>query len=193
MTKDFALCPKIPARTKCRDQCENLDYNCNGLYKCCPHACGTKCVGPIFKKENLDAFPAVPEILKASSYKDRLIKLKWRMDNLTSEEARFKIYVITEMRAQRGAKFQPKLMGKWHTKDHNYTITMDNRTIESFYHVKCCRWYQFRMYSVNANGSGGYSNVMTVYKPPHPPQPPINVTEGKFSYKTYIFKSCDLK
>lgn len=144
----------------CIDTCSNWDYNCPEAEKCCPTACGSVCQRPS-DVDRIKVLPPMPKYLSLMESQSRKVELCW---NLLSNKNKTVFFVI-EGRSHPGSVFAPHKLNDWSIfegqprYDHVYWDRQREiaRRCCFIHKVKPGRWYQFRVASLNENGTRGFS------------------------------------
>ncbi|XP_065170548.1 anosmin-1 [Atheta coriaria] len=159
-----------PFYLPCLKECRK-DSDCSGIQKCCKHHCGSTCQ-PAQSLQNVSGLLAIPSDIHIKQRKKKSLYIKWKPSSLFNNQA---IFYILEQRQQHG-QFDTDLLNlaEWST----YLRTGKSSVLLRNF-VRPGRWYQFRVASVNENGTQGFSQPITYNAQiePRPPKAP-NVTVG---------------
>ncbi|XP_058461155.1 anosmin-1 isoform X2 [Malaya genurostris] len=187
--KKYGDCPKDPLNkleSICLiNTCQNTDYHCPGVEKCCSHSCGMSCQSPV-GLEKVRGLPPVPfhVTLREAGRSFRIAEIQWEIP--LEEELSSAIYFVVESRHHIGISFaERKMENDWqyHTPTIIYEVGRPGslKRYVGEMKLKPGRWYQVRVAAVNELGSKGYSVVSKEFqlsKRPNAPQPPKNLTLG---------------
>ncbi|XP_058813046.1 anosmin-1 isoform X3 [Topomyia yanbarensis] len=184
--KKYGDCPKNPLNKLeaiCFNTCQNTDYHCPGVEKCCSHSCGMSCQSPV-GLEKVRGLPPVPfhVTLREAGRSFRMAEIQWEIP--LEEELSSAIYFVVESRHHIGISFaERKMENDWqyHTPTVIYEVGRpgSQKRYVGEMKLKPGRWYQVRVAAVNELGTKGYSVVSKEFQlKPNPPQQPKNLTLG---------------
>ncbi|GAB0100484.1 Anosmin-1 [Sergentomyia squamirostris] len=191
VSSKFGSCPIIRKEDEhllpCRDNCYGLDWRCSDALKCCRHSCGSLCIKP----GGIERYPFLPPTpynlqLKEKRPGVRTVEIFWDIRLHINRTA--PIVFLLEGRSYVGRFFSEKKLGPWTAFPVQPLYDMKYREIkvERKRHVghlklRPGRWYQFRVASVNENGTRGYSSHSTPFQLTENVRlvpPPQNLTFG---------------
>nr|CAH7746723.1 unnamed protein product [Callosobruchus chinensis] len=172
-TQKLGSCPLSnnvfsPFAAACIEECK-MDRHCNGLKKCCANSCGVTCQRPI-GLDLIEGLPEIPTNVRAERRKKRTVYIEWSASRGPGRT----LYLIEE-RHHSGKVFKEYKLSEWRACSKTWKISNSLR-----HFMKAGSWYQFRVASVNENGTRGFSeNSLPVRSTsPKPPPPPQNLTIG---------------
>lgn len=154
--------------SRCYNDCDDSDYRCSGTRKCCVRACSHKCLDAAKLDDiPLSSLPSVPADVNTTSLEFRVrreAQISWKMPWESADSVEF----IVESRLHVGHTFSEHKLGEW--------FAVRVHAIQRLFvghqhqHVVCSiplrigRWYMFRVASINANGTRGYSQSSVPFK-----------------------------
>lgn len=166
----------------CFDDCFGFDYKCPHIQKCCWIGCHRQCQNV----ENLEyvslfILPPIPENISVAStehFVDRTAQISWELDwndTLNYSQTKF----IIEGRSHVGATCFTHKLSDWMVFEQENMNNIQKQTIQNTIYryklpltLKIGRWYEFRIITINANGTRGYSGSSS----------PFQLTESKLYF-----------
>ncbi|KAK9884418.1 hypothetical protein WA026_007265 [Henosepilachna vigintioctopunctata] len=160
-----------PFATACIRACQH-DSQCPGLTKCCQHRCGITCQHPR-NLQNISNIPDIPKDLTVmEGRKKRTVYIEWKPGGPSIINKQV-VYVLEE-RHHVGRNFNDEKLSHWSVCARTSKLNQILKNV-----VRPGNWYQFRVASVNENGTKGYSEhsfTFTISVNPKPPKAPQNMT-----------------
>lgn len=164
----------------CYDDCDGSDFRCGATQKCCESGCSRKCENATeLQQVPLTTLPAIPsdiDVMSRESIARKRAQISWKMPNRSADNADF----VLEYRVHIGHTFSEHKLSPWfviQAQDIQQVAMNFHRRIVSTVALKIGRWYRFRVASISANGTRGYS----------PASLPFKLNECK-PLSTYIFR-----
>lgn len=144
----------------CYNDCDEKDYRCGGIQKCCIIGCSNKCINATKLEEvSLAVLPMIPSDIEVTSLEGedrKTIQITWEMPQHNADMIEY----IIESRVHVGYTFAEYKLSEWFVvQPYNFqqSIVRQQLKISVKMKLKIGRWYRFRIASVNANGTRGYS------------------------------------
>ncbi|EEB19564.1 conserved hypothetical protein [Pediculus humanus corporis] len=132
------------------------DRDCPSTEKCCLHSCGQTCK-PALGLFNEIHLPSVPYNLTVKEKKRKNgVHLSWEFDSLNKNQT---ILFVLEERHHLGRFYNEPLLGEW-----NPIYSSKKNFVNLKNVIKPGYWYQFRVASVNVNGTKGFSTESEGFK-----------------------------
>lgn len=161
-------CPSIEEEnTVCYNDCDNKDYRCGGIEKCCAIGCSKKCINATnFETIPLSTLPPIPSNVKVTSmesHRRKTAQISWEIPQRNGEEIEY----VIENRMHIGYTFAEYKLSEWSVVQPRSLERVSTRRlhkINSSVGLKIGRWYRFRVASISANGTRGYSEVSHPFK-----------------------------
>lgn len=157
----------------CVESC-SVDKECSGTKKCCSNGCGHTCQAPA------NLFKGVPLRPKKDMgfTEDHLghLEVKWTSKFNVSIEP---VLYILQRRWNYGIHPSEDEATPWQT----VLMTIEDRAVLK--DVRPHRWYQFRVSAVNSQGTRGFTTPSRHFyssRDPFPPEAPVNLRRGNFTF-----------
>lgn len=151
----------------CYDDCDGNDFRCGAIQKCCAFGCSRKCVNatelPQVPLTTLPAIPSDVDVMSLESTARKRAQISWKMPNRNSDNVDF----VLEYRVHVGHTFSEHKLSPWlviHAQAIQQVAMNFHRRIVSTVALKIGRWYMFRVASISANGTRGYSPASLPFK-----------------------------
>lgn len=105
------------------DLCNDKDYKCPDIKKCCSHQCGTTC----YKPDNIDintALPSIPQNITLTERDSQNVDISFDLLSDNDRKLNRTILYVVEARAHIGKFFAVHKLGdwKWITFQHRYDM-----------------------------------------------------------------------
>lgn len=171
----YGQCPTLEGDTNiCYNDCDEKDFRCGGIQKCCAIGCSNKCMNATKLEEiQITSLPMIPSEVEVKSLEDqerKTVQVTWKM----LYHNRDAIEYIIECRVHVGYTFAEYKLSEWFVvQPYNLqqSIVRQQLEINIRMKLKIGRWYRIRIASVNANGTRGYSQ----------PSQPFRLNESNYA------------
>ncbi|CAH1781660.1 unnamed protein product [Owenia fusiformis] len=170
-TTKHGQCPSRTTLDESQAQCTvtcDKDTDCGGVEKCCDNGCGYTCQSATNADVGLPETTTAPEVRERP--KGKSVELTWEIPSYKTP-----IVYIIQGRTSVGMSGN---YGPWQM------VMESTRPGAIWKGVKAGHWYQFRIVSVNINGSSEHSEHSVDFKltkEPRSPSEPTDFREGGFT------------